>query len=141
MPTEEKAGGKTKEFANSFELRFKKAKVEALDIGKIANIECEVKKTKITSTFGDIAKFYLVVKDTSFFNMGVIDETPMLFKDSTDLETIFKDGKEYRVHPKAGFEFPKGLTNQKQIQEFFVENRKAYECMKRFNIDFMFGEA
>jgi len=139
MPTEEKAGGKTKEYANSFELRFKKCKQEAVDIGKMAGVECEVKKTKITSTFGDIAKFHLVTKRTSLFSKGVIEETPMLFRDSMDLETIFKDGKEYCVHPKAGFELPKGITSNKDVQQFFLEHRDEYECLKRFNLDFMFG--
>ena len=99
MPTEEKAGGKTKEYANSFELRFKKAKVEKVDIGKMSAIECEVKKSKITSTMGDLSTYHLVTKPTSFFPKGIIDETPMLFKDAAALGTIYKEGKYYRIHP------------------------------------------
>jgi len=138
--TEEKAGGKTKEYANSFELRFKKCSQEAVGIGKMAKVECVVKKTKITSTFGDVANYHLVTKDTELFTKGTIDETPMLFRDSIALETIFKVKKEYRVHPKAGFELPAGITAQDNVQKFFHENRDEYECMKRFNLDFMFGD-
>ena len=138
-PTEEKAGGKTKEYANSFELRFKKAKQVAVDIGKMSQLECEVKKTKMTSTFGDLATFNLVTKSTSFFEKGVLDETPMLFKDSMELGTLYKEGKEFRIHPKSGIALPVGMTNKADVQEFFVKNRLEYECLKRFNLDYLFG--
>lgn len=43
------------------------------------------------------------------------------------------------MHPKAGFELPAGITKNDDVQKFFHTHRDEYECMKRFNLDFMFG--
>lgn len=139
-PTETKAGGKTKEFANSFELRFKKGKPEEADIGKRVEIECQVKKTKLTSTIGDIGKFYLISKSTKNFSKGTIDETHAIFRDALDLEVISKNGAVFTVDPRAGFDLEShGFTNQKQVEDFLVENRNEYEALKLFTLDYLLG--
>jgi len=140
-PMETKAGGKTKEFANSFELRFKKGKSESLDIGKSTKIECQVKKTKLTSTLGDIDSYELITKSTTNFKKGTVDESHAVFRDALELGIIDKDGKTFKVDPRAGFDlYSHGFTVQKDVEQFLVENRDAYESLKRFTLDYFLGK-
>lgn len=139
-PTETKAGGKTKEFANSFELRFKRGKSEDYKIGKRVTIECQVKKTKLTSTFGDIGKYYLINKSTEDFPKGTIDETDMVFRDAYDLDIFEKDGRTYTVDPRVGFDLEShGFTTQNDVKEFLMHNQDEYESLKLFMLDYLLG--